>query len=90
MENDDIFKLACSVCDEFCDTVLNDPETQSILLYVNRDYYPQICSRLTKLGFIEIFKNKQDKNTVVVFQLVYDEDIEMIFEDDDEDESLFD
>lgn len=90
MENDDIFKLACSVCTEFCDTVLYDSQALSILLYVNRNYYPQICSRLTKLGFIEVFKCKQHKKNVVVFQLIYDDDIEIIFEDDENDESIFD
>lgn len=88
--NNDTVDLAKSICEEFCDTTLIDPENGSILLYIPKKYYSAICYRLVSLDFVEIFKYKQKKYNVCLFQLLVDdiEDIE-VWDDDDEDDLEF-
>lgn len=78
--------LAKSICEEFCDTTLIDPENGSILLYIPKKYYSSICSRLVKLDFLEVFKYKQRKYVVCVYQLLIEDEIDIeMWEDEDDD-----
>jgi len=85
--NNDAVDLAKSICEEFCNTTLIDPENGSILLYIPKKYYSAICYRLINLDFIEIFKYKQKKYYVCLFQILTDlnEDIEVWDDEDDDD-----
>ena len=58
MSRDDALDLAKSICEEFCDTIIVDPENGSILLYIPRKFYAPICNRLGNLEFLEFFKQK--------------------------------
>lgn len=91
MNRDDALDLAKSICEEFCDTIIVDPENGSILLYAPKKYYAPICNRLGKLEFLEFFKQKRDKHIVTCLQLMFEskEDTEMYFEDDDDDEDEY-
>ena len=64
----------------------------SILLYVPKKYYAPIVTRLAKLEFIEVFKQKRRKYIVTCLQqLIDDVDTEIILEeeDDEEEDGLF-
>ena len=87
MDNEAILDLALSVCEEFCDTIIMDPKNGSILLYVPKKYYAPIVTRLAKLEFIEVFKQKRRKYIVTCLQqLIDDIDTEIIIEEEDDDE----
>ena len=89
MDKEAVFSLAQSVCYEFCDDIIIDPENGSILLYIPKKFYAPVCNRLTKLDFVEIFKQKRRKYIVCCLQLLHDdlEETEIYYdEDDDEDD----
>ena len=87
----DLLKLAYSVCEEFCDTVILDPENGSILLYIPKKYYGPVSTRLGRLNFVEIFKQKRRKYIVTCLQVLVDldEEIEWIEDDDEDDDNGF-
>ena len=91
MDQNDALDLAKSICEEFCDTIIMDPENGSILLYVPKKFYAPICTRLAKLEFLEFFKQKKGKYIVVCLQFMFEneEDTEMYFEDDDDDDDIY-
>tara|TARA_R100000152_G_C6776209_1_gene205168 strand:+ start:2496 stop:2786 length:291 start_codon:yes stop_codon:yes gene_type:complete len=85
----DLLKLAYGVCEEFCDTVILDPENGSILLYIPKKYYGPVSTRLGRLNFVEIFKQKRRKYIVSCLQVLVsidDEEIEFIQEEDIDEE----
>lgn len=93
MDLKEALDLAKSICEEFCDTIIIDPENGSILLYIPKKYYGPVTSRLCKLEFVEIFKQKRRKYVVSCLQLLLDDmgETEIIIEeeeDDDDDDGL--
>lgn len=87
MDQNDALDLAKSICEEFCDTIIMDPENGSILLYVPKKFYAPICTRLAKLEFCEVFKQKKRKYIVSCLQFMFDDvDTEIIIEEDDDEE----
>ena len=87
MDLKEALDLAKSICEEFCDTIIIDPENGSILLYVPKKFYAPISNRLGKLEFIEVFKQKKRKYIVSCLQFIFDDvDTEIIIEEEDDDE----
>ena len=87
MDKEAVFSLAQSVCYEFCDSIIIDPENGSILLYIPKKFYAPVCSRLAKLDFVEIFKQKRRKYIVSCLQILVDyEETEIITEEEDDDD----
>jgi len=86
--NDKTLDLARSICEEFCQNVLIDPENGSILMYIPKKYYGPITSRLVQLEFVEVFKQKRRKYIVSLMQLLVDgmEDLEISLEDEEDDD----
>ncbi len=85
----DLLKLAYGVCEEFCDTVILDCENGSILLYIPKKYYGPVSTRLGRLNFVEIFKQKRRKYIVSCLQVLVDlpdEEIEFYQEEEDDDD----
>jgi len=87
----DLLKLAYGICEEFCDTVILDSENGSILLYIPKKYYGPVSTRLGRLNFVEIFKQKRRKYIVTCLQVLVDldEEIEWIEDDDEDDDNGF-
>ena len=87
----DLLKLAYGICEEFCDTVILDSENGSILLYIPKKYYGPVSTRLGRLNFVEIFKQKRRKYIVTCLQVLVDldEEIEWLEEDDEDDDNGF-
>ena len=86
--NDKTLDLARSICEEFCQNVLIDPENGSILMYIPKKYYGPITSRLVQLEFVEVSKQKRRKYIVSLMQLLVDgmEDLEISLEDEEDDD----
>ena len=83
--DESILDLAKSICEEYCDDILADFDNYSILLYIPTKFYPALCTRLSQIDFLEIFRYKKEEHIVTLFQFIFDDMCEYIMEEDGED-----
>lgn len=56
---------ATALCEEFCRYVVVDTSSSSMLTNTNYEFYNELVNRLTKLGYVEVFRAVvHPKNTV--------------------------
>jgi hypothetical protein len=84
--DESILDLAKSICEEYCCDTLTDSDNFSILSHIPKGYYPAICTRLSQIDFVEIFRHKTDKHIVALFQLMFEDMGEYIVEEDEDSE----